>query len=359
MADDKDDDDKTEDPSPKKLDEAIKRGEVVKSQELSTFFVLSAATVFVAFLTPGLSRDLAKSLALFFDHAGDVSLDGRSLGDIYLRVGMIVGGVLILPALLFLAAGIAGSAIQHRLLFTFEPLIPKLSKVSPMAGLKRIFSVEGAVNGLKGVVKIGVVGFAMALAIRPELPRLDTLVATDTVGMMAVIRDIAVKMMGAVLIVMAFVAGLDYFFQYRRWFRRLRMTREELKEEYKQTEGSPEIKGKIRQMRQARARKRMMAAVPKATVVVTNPTHYSVALLYDEGMGAPQVVAKGVDEVALRIREVAKANDVPIVENPPLARALYAQVDLDKEIPEEQYKAAAEVIGFVMRLKKKAAGGGR
>ena len=134
------------------------------------------------------------------------------------------------------------------------------------------------------------------------------------------------------------------------------MTREELKEEYKQTEGSPEIKGKIRQMRQARARKRMMAAVPKATVVVTNPTHYSVALQYEDGMGAPRVVAKGVDLVALKIREVATANDVPIVENPPLARALHAQGDIDAEIPEEHYKAAAEVIGFVMRLKKR---GGR
>lgn len=356
MAEDQDDDDKTEDPTPKKIDEAIKRGDVVKSQELTTFFVLSAATIFVAFMTPGLSRDLAKPLAAFFDHAGDISVDGRSLGDIYVHLALVMGGVLVLPALLFLAAGIAGSAIQHRLLFTLEPLTPKLSKVSPLAGLKRIFSVEGAVNGLKGVVKIVVVGIAMAMALRPEMRRLDTIVATDTVGLMAVIRDAAVKMMAAVLIVMAFVAGLDYFFQYRRWIKRLRMTREEMKEEYKQTEGSPEIKGKIRQMRQARARKRMMAAVPKATVVVTNPTHYAVALKYDEGMRAPQVVAKGVDDVALRIRAVATANEIPIVENPPLARALHAAVEVDKEVPEEHYRAVAEVIGFVMRLRQKRGG---
>lgn len=356
MADEQDDEDKTEDPTPKKIDEAIKRGDVVKSQELTTFFVLSAATVFVAFMSPNLSRDLAKGLSAYFDHAGDIKVDPRSLADIYLNIGWVLAGALVLPALLFLAAGIAGSAIQHRLLFTFEPLIPKLSKVSPMQGFKRIFSVEGAVNGLKGVVKIIVVGFAMAIALRPEIRRLDTIVATDTIGLMAVTRDIALKMMAAVLIVMAFVAGLDYFFQYRRWYKRLRMTREEMKEEYKQTEGSPEIKGKIRQMRQARARKRMMAAVPKATVVVTNPTHYTVALKYEDGMGAPQLVAKGVDDVARRIRELAVANDVPIVENPPLARALHASVDIDKEIPEEHYKAVAEVIGFVMRLKKR---GGR
>ncbi len=359
MADDKDDDDKTEEPSPKKLDEAIKRGDVVKSQELSTFFVLSAATVFVAFLSPGLTRDLSKSLSGFFDHAGDISLDGRTLGDIYVHIGALLAGVLVLPALLFLAAGIAGSAVQHRLLFTFEPLIPKLSKVSPIAGLKRIFSMEGAVNGLKGVVKIVVVGFAMGLALQPELRRLDTIVATDTIGLAATIRDVALKMMAAVLIVMAFVAGLDYFFQYRRWIRKLRMTREELKEEYKQTEGSPEIKGKIRQMRQARARKRMMAAVPSATVVVTNPTHYAVALKYEDGMGAPLLVAKGIDSIALKIREIAGENDIPIVENPPLARALHASVDIDKEVPEEHYKAVAEVIGFVMRLKKKQGGGRR
>lgn len=358
MADEQDPEDKTEEPSPKKLDEAIKRGDVVKSQELSTFFVLSAATVFVAFLSPGLSHDLARALAVFLDHAGDVVLDRRSLAGIYLHVGFVVAAALALPALLFLAAGVGGSAIQHRLLFTLEPLTPKFSKVSPLAGLKRIFSAESAMQGVKGVIKIVVVGFAMAIAVKPELRRLDTIVATDTIGLVAVIRDIAVKMMGAVLIVMAFVAGLDYLFQYRRWMRRLRMTREELKEEYKQTEGSPEIKGKIRQMRQARARKRMMAAVPKATVVVTNPTHYAVALRWEEGMGAPTVVAKGVDEVARRIREVATANEVPIVENPPLARALHAAVDIDREIPEEHYKAVAEVVGFVLRLRQKRKGAG-
>ena len=353
MAEDQDDDDKTEEPSPKKIDEAIKRGDVVKSQELTTFFVLSAATVFVAFMTPGLSRDLSKSLAAFFDHAGDIVLDGRSLIDIYIHLVLVLGGVLVLPALLFVVAGIAGSAIQHRLLFTFEPLTPKLSKISPLAGLKRIFSVEGGVNGLKGVAKIVVVGFAMVIALRPELRRLDTIVATDTIGLVVVIRDLAVKMMAAVLIVMAFIAGLDYFFQYRRWIKRLRMTREELKEEYKQTEGSPEIKGKIRQMRQARARKRMMAAVPKATVIITNPTHYAVALSYEAGMAAPICVAKGVDALAMRIREVGREHNVPIVENVPLARALYAAVEVDEVIPREHFDAAAKIIGFVFQSRRR------
>lgn len=350
---DEDDDSKTEEPSQKKLDEAIKRGDVVKSQELSTFFVLAAATVFVAFMMPGLSKDLGRSLAVFIEHADQITLDRRGLTEVYLHLGTLIGGVLALPALLFLVAGAGGSAVQHRLLWTIEPLIPKFSKVSPLAGLKRIFSVDGAAQGVKGVAKIVIVGAAIVMALRPELARLDTIVATETAGLLAVIQSAAVKMMFAVLIVMAFVAGLDYLFQYRRWMKRQRMSREELKEEFKQTEGNPEIKAKIRQLRQARARRRMMAAVPKATVVVTNPTHFAVALKYESGMKAPVVVAKGADELALKIREVATRNEVPIVENPPLARALHAQVEIDKEIPEEHYKAVAEVIGFVMRLTRR------
>ncbi|TBW38186.1 flagellar biosynthesis protein FlhB [Siculibacillus lacustris] len=350
---DEDDDSKTEEPSQKKIDEAIKRGDVAKSQELSTFFVLSGATIFVAFLTPGLTRDLARPLAALIEHADEIVLDQRGLTDVYLHIGLIVAGVLALPALLFLVAGVGGSAIQHRLLWTMEPIIPKFSKVSPLAGLKRIFSAEGGMQGVKGVIKIVVVGVAMVMALRPEMRRLDTMVQVETVGLLAVIQSAAVKMMFAVLIVMAFVAGLDYIFQRRRWMKRQRMSREELKEEFKQTEGNPEIKAKIRQMRQARARRRMMAAVPKATVVVTNPTHFAVALRYEPGMRAPTVVAKGVDDLALKIREVAAQHDVPVVENPPLARALHATVDIDKEIPEEHYKAVAEVVGFVMRLDRR------
>ena len=153
---------------------------------------------------------------------------------------------------------------------------------------------------------------------------------------------------------MTVVAGADFLYQRNKWFKKQRMSLREVKEEYKQTEGDPQIKGKIRQLRMERSRKRMMAAVPQATVVVTNPTHYAVALKYEDGMGAPQCLAKGMDAVALKIREVAKENDIPIVENPPLARALYATVDIDQLVPEDHYKAVAEVIGFVYRMRKKA-----
>ena len=159
-------------------------------------------------------------------------------------------------------------------------------------------------------------------------------------------------MLGAVVAILFLVAAADYLFQYRQWYERQKMSLREMKEEFKQTEGDPMIKGKIRQLRQSRMRKRMMAAVPKASVVITNPTHYAIALQYERGMDAPVCVAKGVDAMALKIREVAGEHSIPIVENPPLARALHATVEIDQEIPPEHYKAVAEVIGYVMKLRR-------
>ena len=347
-----DEEERTEEPSQKKLDDALQRGDVVKSQEVPAFFVLSACMVLVAFLSTPMARDLAKPLGGYLGHLHEIPVDRRGLIAVYLEAGKILATVLALPALAFVIAGVAGNMIQHRMVWSGESLIPKLSKISPMAGLKRIFSAESLATFIKGIIKIAVVGIGMWMAVSPELPRLESIVATDAIGLLAITQSLAIRLLTAVLIVMGFVAGLDYLFQRHRWMARQRMTKQELKEEYKQQEGNPEIKAKIRQIRQARSRKRMMAAVPSATVVVTNPTHYAVALKYDESTAAPICVAKGVDEIALKIREVAKGADVPVIENPPLARALYASVDLDKQIPEEHYRAVAEVIGYVMRLKQ-------
>ncbi len=166
------------------------------------------------------------------------------------------------------------------------------------------------------------------------------------------IWSLTLKLLAGVLAIFAFVAAADILYQRFTWRQRLKMTREELKQEFKETEGSPEIKAKVRKIRAERLRQRMMAAVPKSSVVITNPTHFAVALKYEAGMNAPVLVAKGLDLVALKIREIATANEIAIVENPPLARALHAQVEIDEEIPEEHYKAVAEVIGYVMRLRR-------
>ena len=171
-----------------------------------------------------------------------------------------------------------------------------------------------------------------------------------------VILSLTLHLMGAVVAMLAVVAIADYFFQYRQWYERQKMSLRDMKEEFKQSEGDPQIKNRIRQLRQARMRKRMMSAVPKASVIITNPTHYSVALSYERGMSAPVCVAKGVDQIALKIREIAGQHDIPIVENVPLARALYATVEIDAEIPVEHYHAVAEIIGYVMGLRRGLSG---
>jgi flagellar biosynthetic protein FlhB len=182
------------------------------------------------------------------------------------------------------------------------------------------------------------------------------MVTVDPSVILVIAHVLTVKMLGTVVAILAVIAAMDYFFQYRQWYERQKMSFAELKEEFRQTDGDPAVKGKIRQIRQSRMRKRMMAAVPTASVVITNPTHYAVALRYERGMNAPICVAKGVDLIARKIREVAGEHGIPIVENPPLARAIHATTEIDREIQPEHYKAVAEVIGYIMRLNRSFAG---
>jgi flagellar biosynthetic protein FlhB len=220
-----------------------------------------------------------------------------------------------------------------------------------MKGFKRLFGLDGIVNLVKGIFKVSAVGGACFLVLWPERAHLATALSMDPADLTGLMLALLVKLMIAALVVIAAIAAADYLYQRQRFMSRQRMSRQELTDEIKQSEGDPVVKARIRALRQERARRRMMAAIPEATVVITNPTHYAVALKYESGkMGAPVCVAKGVDAVALRIREVAEEHDVPIVENPPLARALYASVELDDEIPAEHYKAVAGVIGYVMRV---------
>nr|NIR60380.1 flagellar biosynthesis protein FlhB [Gammaproteobacteria bacterium] len=243
------------------------------------------------------------------------------------------------------------------LVFSTEPIAPKLEKLSLAKGLKRLFSSRSLVEFLKGLAKISIVTAVVVLLLWPEqevIPNVTAMTAAQFVGML---QGLAVRILVAVLAVMTVIAVLDFLYQKHQHLKRLRMSKQELKEEFKQTEGDPMIKARLRQIRMERARRRMMAAVPEADVVVTNPTHYAVALKYDPQMTeAPVLTAKGIDSIALRMREVAEQHDVPIVENPPLSRALYDNVELDQEIPPEHYRAVAEVIGYVMRLKGKLNG---
>lgn len=352
MAEEQDQGDKTEEPSQRRLDEAARQGDVVKSQEVNTWFVIGAATLALLVFSGTTGGALTATMRGLLVNAHAFPADGYGLAALLQRISLETMAALAIPFLLLVLAAIAGNMIQHRLVWTVESLKPKLSKISLAGGAKRLFSKEALANFVKGLIKLSAVGAALGALMWPERHRMEGMVATDPAGVLAASRSLSIELMGAVTAMLAFIAAADYLFQYRQWNQRHKMTLRELKDEFKETEGDPTIKARIRQLRQARAKKRMMAAVPKATVVIANPTHYAVALQYEPGMEAPRCVAKGADAIALKIREVADAHRVPIVENPPLARALHAAVEVDAEIPPEHYKAVAEVISYVMRLKR-------
>lgn len=250
-----------------------------------------------------------------------------------------------------MALAVAGHLVQHRPIFTTQRIKPDFGKLNPMNGLKRMFGFDGLMNLAKGLIKIAIVGTVTWMVLWPERGRLDGLLGQQPLTIASAMIALLMKVLIAALSVLAVIAGGDYFLQRFRFLQRNRMSRHEIKEEFRQAEGDPAVKAKIKKIRLERAKRRMMAQVPEATVVIMNPTHFAVALKYKSGkMAAPICVAKGVDALALRIREVAEEHDVPIIENPPLARALYASVELDEAVPAEHYKAVAQVIGYVMRL---------
>jgi flagellar biosynthesis protein FlhB len=352
MADDRGDADKTEEPTQKRLEEALKRGDVVKSQEVNTWFVIASAALVLMAFSGTMGKDLTTTMRGLIANSYDISVDGPALPRLFQKIGSEMIAAVAIPFLILLLAALGGNIIQHRLVWSFEVLAPKLSKISPAAGAKRLFSKQALANLGKGLVKLVLVGSVLTALMWPERGRLEALTRSDPSFILSLSLSLALKLLGSVVAMLAVVAAADYLFQYRQWYERQKMSLRELKEEFKQTEGDPAIKGRMKQVRQIRMRRRMMAAVPKATVVITNPTHYAIALEYERGMDAPICVAKGVDSIALKIREVAGKHSVPIVENPPLARALHATVQIDQQIPPEHYKAVAEVIGYVMRLRR-------
>jgi flagellar biosynthetic protein FlhB len=351
-----DSEDKTEDPTQKRLDEALDRGDVVKSQEINTWFVIAAATLLMTTFSGSIASAVMIPLRNLIENSWMIHTDGPGLLALARSLMFAVVSAIGIPILMLMLAAVGSNMIQHRLVWSTQPLTPELSKISPLAGFKRLFSKHAAVNFLKGLFKLALLGSVMTMILWPQRLRLESMVHMDPTVLLGVSFSLVEQLMGSVVALLALVAIADYAFQYRQWYEKHKMSVQEVKEEYKQSEGDPHIKGRIRQLRQAKMRKRMMAAVPKASVIITNPTHYSVALAYERGMSAPVCVAKGVDNIAFKIREVARAHDIPIIENVPLARSLYATVDIDEEIPTDHYQAVAEIIGYVMGLRRTLSG---
>ena len=355
MADDQDKSEKTEEPTAKRIDEAFQKGNVPKSQEVNHWFMLAGGTAVLGLLTSGISDGIINNFTQFLAQPHAIATDAGQLVQLGYSMGFKVVGFLALPLMVLVGAALAGNMLQHRLVFSTQKMQPDLSKLSPLSGAKKIFGLKGVIDLLKAAAKIIVIGGVIIAIIWPDMADLRHVPSMELPAVVEFIRLEALKIALAVLALMAMVAMADTFYQRYDWFENLRMSVKDVKDESKQSEGDPHVKAKIRQLRSERARTRMMAAVPEADVVITNPTHFAVALKYDaEVMAAPRVVAKGQDNIALRIREVAEENEVPIVENPPLARGLFAAADLDREIPVEFFKAVAEVIGYVMRLQGKS-----
>lgn len=345
---------KTEEPTQRRLQEAVKKGQVVSSKEVTNFLMIVVLVFNIAWFMPYLMTRTVRLFARFIQSPHDILLDNGSLALLSWQVVGDLLSVISIPFITVVLAAFLSHFVQHGFVFTAEPIIPKLEKISPLKGLKRMFSLRSLVEFIKGLIKITLVGIVAYMVVMPELGRMDMLTGYAMPELMKFMGALAFRMALGAAIVMAAIALLDFLYQRYEYMKNLRMSRQEMKEEYKQTEGDPVIKARLKQLRQERARQRMMSNVPEASVVITNPTHYAVALKYDEdNMTAPLLVAKGADTMALKIREVAELNKVPVVENPPLARALYTTVDLDGEIPLEFYQAVAEVIGYVYRLKGK------
>jgi len=352
MADNKSDDaEKTEEPTQKRLEDARKKGDIPKSQEVNTWFVMIGITLLIALFSDDAALKLKNLLTGFLQNADSIPMDGDNILYLITNTGISVLAILMVPFLVLIVFAIAGNVFQNPPNISAEQLKPKLSKISPASGAKRLFSSTSLVNFVIGIAKLAIVSVMMFFIIWPERDRLDPMVMSDIVNLLPILRDMSVNLLVGVISVLTVIAVADLIYQRQKWTKKQRMTFQEVKDEHKQMEGDPIIKGKLRQLRQERGRKRMMASVPDASVVITNPTHYAIALKYEKGMGAPICLAKGIDTIALKIREIAEEHDIPVVENPPLARALYATADIDGEIDSEHYKAVAQVIGYVLNIR--------
>jgi len=351
MADEQDKSQQTEEPTQRRLDEAEKHGDIVKSTEVTTFVALLGGTLTIAIFGHSTAVGFTRAFQVFLEQPDQIAVDSSGVLYLFHHLLLIVGGLLAPIFAVLIGITFGGHVLQHRPSISLDRITPKFSKLSPLNGLKKIFGMEGLINLGKGFLKIAVVGTVLWTVLWPERGNLEAVLSHGPQQIAGDIVYLLMKLLIAALSILAVIAALDYALQRYRFLQRNRMSKQEIKEEYRQTEGDPAVKAKVKQIRAERSRRRMMAAVPEATVVIMNPTHFAVALKYESGkMMAPVCVAKGVDALALKIREVAEEHDVPVIENPPLARALYATVELDEPVPAEHYKAVAQVIGYVMKL---------
>lgn len=343
---------KTEEATPKKKSDAKKKGQIGKSQEFNSAFILLTAFFALKVFGGSIYEQMANYMIFIFTNfQEDITIE--VVMNLILSVVILLAKTALVIMLCIMLIGLVINVFQVGFNFTLEPLTPSLSKLNPLAGIKRMFSLRSLVELAKSIFKIVVVGYFIVRFLKSETMTLPKLIYADLESSMQYIISLIFSLAFQICEVLVVLAILDYAYQIWQHNKSLKMSKQDIKDENKQTEGNPEIKGKIKQKQRALAMQRMMQEVPKADVVITNPTHFAIALKYEKGMMAPVIVAKGQDLVAQKIKDVAREAKVVIVENKPLARALYATTEVGDVVPQELYKSVAEVLAYVYRLKKK------
>ena len=345
---------KTEKATPKKRQDVRKKGQTAKSQDINTAVILLFVFAVLIFLGPSIIQNFLNIFLMTFEKYFLMDLTENSLETIAIETFLQLLKIIAPIFLVAIIAALIANYIQVGVLFTGEPLKMKLEKLDPLKGFKRIFSLRAIVELVKSILKVSIIGVIGFIFLQNNLPEILNLITSTPANSLAAVASVAGKMglyMGGALL---FIAILDYMYQKYDFEKNIRMSKQDIKDEHKNIEGDPLIKSRIKQRQREIATRRMMEEVPKADVVITNPTHYAVALKYDESKAdAPIVVAKGVDFIAQKIKLIAKENDVVTVENRPLARSLYAETEIGQEIPEQFFKAVAEILAYVYRVQKK------
>ena len=345
---------KTEKATPKKRRDQRKEGNVLQSKDVAGIVTLAGSFFALSILFGGTVKSISQFMVKYIELSGTVTDTSMgtvaTLGDNFL----VTLAKALLPFLLIcMVLGVLGSGVQTRFLFASKNFLPKFSRLNPLEGFKRLFSLQNIVELVKGILKLIILVALTYGILKSDMQNAIKTMYMDIPVSVTMTLSMLSKLFFRILIAFVAIAALDYLYQWWNFERKMMMSKQEIKEEYKQTEGNPEIKGRIKNMQQQRARMRMMQAVPNADVIIRNPTHFAIALKYDiEKDAAPIVLAKGQDELALRIIDVGEQNNVPVVENRPLARALYQDTEINREIPQEHYGAVAEILVYIYKMNK-------
>ena len=353
MAENDEGQERTEEATGKRREESREKGQVARSQEVVSVGILVAGLIFFYFGGSNLLLKTMDVMTAGFREVGQVHLTQDSVTAIITHYIFKGFGILFPLLIAVLIAAILGNVLQFGFMFSTQSIEPKLEKISPAKGFKRLFSVRSLAELVKSILKICIISGVAYIIISDEFNNLIPLADQSIWGIFSYIGGVCFKLLLAMTVILVFLAALDYAYQRWEFEKSIRMTKQEIKDEYKNTEGDPMIKARIRRIQREMAQKRMMAEVPKADVVITNPTHLAVAIQYNPAdMQAPIVVAKGADFIAEKIRNIAKENDILLIENKPLAQVLYKMVKVNQMVPEDLYKAVAEVLAFVYEQKK-------